>query len=75
MLLAFIVIFAIIGLSSYKFTTFREPEPLLAMTWILVLFFSYVGWLTLNYDAIPEIRGLGVGWLKQYIFFINKYYK
>ena len=69
MVIAFVVIFAIVAYSSSKFAL-RDPEALIILTWALVLFFSYVGWFTLNYEAIPNVRGLAEGWLKQYIIFI-----
>ncbi len=69
MFIAFIVILGIISTLAFKYSL-REPEVLTFLSWALVLLFSYIGWLTLNFNAIPEIKGLATGWLKQYIFFI-----
>ncbi len=69
MFIAFIVILGIISTLAFKYSL-REPEVLTFLSWALVLFFSYIGWFTLNFNAIPEIKGLATGWLKQYIFFI-----
>lgn len=60
MMIAFIVIFVIVGGLAYK-TEAKDPEILVGLLIILVWLFSYVGWLTLNYDPIPT------AWLKQYI--------
>lgn len=70
MIIAFIFIFSITAAASSQIEGFRDPESLIILAWALVLFFSYVGFLTVNYEAIPEIKGLAEGWLKQYIIFI-----
>lgn len=68
--IAFAAMFAIVALASSKITALRDPEPLIILTWSLVLFFSYLGWITLNLETIPDVRGLPAGWLKQWIIFI-----
>ncbi|MBI2075237.1 MAG: hypothetical protein HYT82_01045, partial [Candidatus Harrisonbacteria bacterium] len=68
-ILAIIFIFIVVGLVSRELTI-REPEVLIAVTWVMVLFFSYMNWMNINYAGIPEIRGMAAGWLKQYITFI-----
>lgn len=69
MFIAFIIIFAIVA-SVANGMGLREPEPLIILTLFLILAFSYIGWLTLNYDSIPEFVFTPEGWLKQYIIFI-----
>ena len=68
MFIAFIVIFAIVGTAAISLGL-REPETLIFLTWSVILFFSYLGWLTLGYADIPDI-GKGRAWLQQYIIFI-----
>lgn len=68
-IIAFIVIFAIVATASSKMGL-KEPEPLIILTFVLVVFFSYLGWLTLNYDAIPNLIFMPEGWLQQYIIMI-----
>ena len=63
MFIAFIVIFGIVGTAAYKFGV-TEPEVLTILSWILVLGFSYLGWLTLGLDTIPGT------WLQQYLILI-----
>ena len=69
MFIAFIVIFAIVGSVAFKLGL-RDPESLVILTWSLVLFFSFLGWLTLGFDAIPNINPPGKAWIQQYIIFI-----
>lgn len=47
MFLAFIIIFALTALVSFKFNALINPEPSLVVQCALVLFFSYAGWLTI----------------------------
>lgn len=70
MFLSFIFIFGILVLASKEITAIRDAESLIILTWALVFLFSYIGWMTLNLETIPEIRGLDTGWLKQWIIFI-----
>lgn len=70
MIFAFIIIFTIVGISSFKHSIFREAEPLIILTIVLIFFFTYIGWLTLNFETIPEVRGMPTGWLKQYLIFV-----
>jgi len=63
MMFAFIIIFGIITGLSFK-ADIKEPEMLIGLLIILVWVFSYIGWLTLNYESIPT------EWLKQYIIAI-----
>ena len=70
MILAFIVIFSIVAVASSQISGFRDPESLIILAWGLVLFFSYVGFLTVNYESIPDIAGVGKEWLQQYIIFL-----
>lgn len=70
MIIAFIVIFSIVGAASYKYSQFREPMPLIILFLILLFMFSYIGWLTVNYEGIPyHIPHLPDGWLRQYMMF------
>jgi hypothetical protein len=64
MFIALIVIFAITSWTASKLSAFRDPEALIILVWGLVFFFSYIGWLTINYDPIPT------AFLKQYIILI-----
>lgn len=70
MFLALIITFSVVGFASSESVGIRDAESLVILAWGMVLFFSAVGWFTLNYEAIPEIRGLATGWLKQWIIFI-----
>lgn len=70
MIIAFIIIFSITALLSVEYPAFRDAETLIIFVWVLVLFFSYTGFLTLNYDKIPDIAIVGKEWLQQYIIFI-----
>ena len=70
MLIAFVITFGVVGVVASSLVGIREPESLIVLAWSLVLFFSFIGWYTLNFNAIPEIRGLATGWLKQYIIFL-----
>lgn len=68
-LIAVLFILLVVGSLSYANTDFREPEVLIPITWILVLFFSYIGWMAIPLDTIPNV-GPRDGWLKDYIVFI-----
>lgn len=68
-LIAFIIIFAIVGFTTLKVSQFREPEPILILTWALILFFSYINWLPLPLDY-PTVAGFGVEKMEQYMIFI-----
>ena len=70
MLFALIIIVGLTAFMANKYTTFRDTESIIYLTWAMVLFFSYAGWLTMAFDSIPEIAGLPTGWLKQYIILI-----
>ena len=71
MFISFLFILGIIGFVAANFTELREPEPMILLFLALVLMFSFIGMLTLNYEAIPDdIPGLTAGWLNQYIIFI-----
>ncbi len=67
MILVFIFIFSLVGFASSNLVGLRDPEALIVLFWALVMFFSYLGMLTLNYSQIPDIGG---GWLNQYIIFV-----
>ena len=69
MVLVFIVIFSIVAYASSELTGLREPETLIVLSWALVLIFSYLGLLTLNYESIPNVFGQKE-WIQQYIIFI-----
>ncbi len=62
--MAIVAIVAILGFLSLEFSSLREPEALILMTWVLVLFFSYTGFFTLNLETIPT------AWLRQYMIFV-----
>ncbi len=68
-LLAIIIMLIIVGTLSMEISAFREPEVLIAVTWVLILFFSYINWMNIPFEAIPNVRGLPDGWLNQWIFF------
>ncbi len=57
MILAFIVIFVIMGMASIK-VGFENKEILLFMLWGLVGFFSFIGWFTLTLSTMPNFLGL-----------------
>ena len=61
--IAFIIIMSIIASLSIG-AGLREPISMTLLTLGLVWFFSYIGWMTINYDSIPT------EWLKQYILAI-----
>ena len=61
--IAFIIITSIIASLSIK-AGLREPISMTILTLGLVWFFSFLGWMTINYDSIPT------EWLKQYILAI-----
>ncbi len=62
-IIAFIIITSIIASLSIK-AGLREPISMTILTLALVWFFSYIGWMTISYDSIPN------EWLKQYILAI-----
>lgn len=64
MIIAFIVIFSIVAFMSSNYFSLRDPEILLILAWVLVLFFSYLEFFTINLEAIPDIAGL-----RQYLLF------
>ena len=66
MIIAFIIIFAVVALVS-KYMSVANPEAMVILTMVLVLFFSYIGWLTYNNPNIPTIYGFDI---KQYAIFI-----
>ncbi len=63
MILAFIVIFVILGITAIKIGI-DNKEALIFIFWALLGFFSFVGWFTLELDTMPDILGL-----KQYFIF------
>ncbi|KKN76067.1 hypothetical protein LCGC14_0374570 [marine sediment metagenome] len=69
-IIAFIIIFSLTAIASSKLAVFNDPENLLVLVWVLVVFFSYIGFFILNFNTIPEITGLPEGWLKQWIISI-----
>jgi len=64
MVLSFIAIFAILAYASSRMGGLKEPEILIGLLIMLVWFFSIVGWMTINYRAIPT------SFLKQYLIAI-----
>lgn len=48
----------------------RDDEQVLILIWTMVLFFSFIGWMNLNIQSIPEIRGVPEGYIQQYAVFI-----
>ena len=69
-LIGVLIILLIVGSLSIQSTEFRNPEILIPITWILVAFFSYLGWFNIPLDTIPDIRGLPVDWLNKWILFV-----
>jgi hypothetical protein len=72
MFLAFIIVFAVTALVSFKFNSLINPEANLILQCALVLFFSYAGWFTIPDGVMgfsfPSIWGtLNAG---QYALFI-----
>ncbi len=71
---SFVGIFAIITLASMdsrgKGLFINKKEDMLLLIWFSVFFFSFIGWMTINLQAIPEIKGVTDGWLKQYLVFM-----
>lgn len=66
-IIAFIIIFALVGYITSKFTGIINAPALILLIWILVGFFSYIGWLYMDFSTIPNIPGFN---LKKYIIFI-----
>lgn len=69
MFIAFILTFIAVGIAAKSGGDYRDPEVLIIITWVCILFFSYIGWLTLRLDSIPDIAGFGKERLQQYVFF------
>lgn len=69
-LIAVLIILLFVGTLSLRSTEFREPEILIPMVWIGVAFFSFIGWMEIPLQTIPNIKGLPDGWLNQWIVFI-----
>ena len=63
MVLAFIIIFIIVGGVSLKMGV-REPLNLIVLTISLIWLFAFLGWMTINYTGIPT------EFLKKYILAI-----
>jgi|TARA_Y100000310_G_scaffold342241_1_gene444514 hypothetical protein len=63
MMVALVFIIGILIFAA-SFQQLREPEALLMLLVGLVFFFSRVGFMTLNYEAIPDFAGL-----RQYVIF------
>ena len=69
-LIAILIILFVVGGLSLKSTDFREPEILIPVTWLMVAFFSYLGWMNIPLDTIPQVRGLPEDWLNRWNVFI-----
>ena len=65
MILAFIVIFIILGFVGRE-VSFENREVLLFVFWALMGFFSFVGWFTLELNNLPDLLGLK----KWFIFYL-----
>lgn len=68
--LALIIITVIVAIASKETATFREEIPALLLIWFLVMFFSYVGWFSIGLESIPEVAGMPLNWLNDWIVFI-----
>lgn len=70
MIMALIIILMVQAGAAYYILGVRDVEIHVGITMLLVLFFSYLGYFTVNYSAIPDIAYLPAGWLNQYIIAI-----
>ena len=59
MFIAFIIIFSVVGYTSYKFNSLINPEGLLILQCSLVLLFSAINWLTIPLTMVtfPNVWG------------------
>ena len=69
-IIGILVILLVVGGMSLQSADFREPEILIPATWLMVAFFSYLGWFNIPLDTIPQIRGLPENWLNKWNVFI-----
>ena len=69
-LIAILFTLLVVGGISLASSDFREPVILIPITWIMVAFFSYLGWMTIPLETIPQIRGLPEDWLNKWNVFI-----
>ena len=69
-LIAVLITLFVVGGLSLQSTEFREPEILIPAVWIMVAFFSYLGWMNIPLDTIPQIRGLPEDWLNKWNVFV-----
>lgn len=72
-ILAIIITFAIVAWASREVANIRnEEEVLIGLTIILVMLFSYIGWLNIPLTSIPVIGDsvLSNDWLNKWIVFI-----
>ena len=69
-IIAILITLLIVGGLSLGSADFREPEILIPITWLMVAFFSYLGWMNIPLDTIPQIRGLPEDWLNKWNVFI-----
>lgn len=70
-ILAIIIIAGIVFWATKESSEIRNEEEItIALALILIFLFSYIGWLTVPYEPLPNIRGLPEDWLDQWITFI-----
>ena len=69
-LIAIFITLILVGGLSLSSVDFREPEILIPVTWLMVAFFSYLGWMNIPLDTIPQIKGLQEDWLNRWNVFI-----
>ena len=69
-IIAILIILLVVGGMSIQSADFREPEILIPVTWLMVAFFSYLGWMNIPLGTIPQIRGLPEDWLNRWNVFI-----
>ena len=69
-IIAILVTLLIVGILSIQSADFREPEILIPVAWLMVAFFSYLGWMNIPLDTIPQIKGLPENWLNKWNVFI-----
>ena len=69
-LIAILITLFVVGGLSLASADFREPEILIPVTWLMVAFFSYLGWMNIPLDTIPQIRGLPEDWMNRWNVFI-----
>jgi hypothetical protein len=66
MIIALIVIFAIVAASAQEYNV-KNADFIIAVVWLLVIFFSYIGWFRISSVTFPPVRNMSLGWLNQYI--------